>query len=366
MRLPPLICLIALLWPALAQANAGTPLMWLSMLHLYLGNVFIALFELWLLQRFVRRDKLHDKRNFGLLLLANFLSAWVGYGVLQLLEPVRWVETDLHNALYFAWLALPLAWLFTVLLEWPFVWLALRDLRRSWKQALRASFLIQTVSYLPLAWLYISASSVSLLTVPQQVDMARMNLPQGLVVYALSSDGKRLLEWQDGKLLKESPLPPNQCIPQRRIMIGDEGLGLGMEGLGELRYDNGRREPCQLLIRRGLAGRVATAEMPQGFMGFGPALRFPEVASSPYVFRAGFWAAEGLVVEDRGQWQRLSLELPYMTQFYVRHVQHLPGDIALFQVGQDHLVLYDARSKQLALLGRGRYPLAVLPSLASR
>ncbi|MBE9609010.1 hypothetical protein INR99_06595 [Chitinilyticum litopenaei] len=359
MRLPPLICLIALLWPALAQANAGTPLMWLGAFHLLLGNFFIALFELWLLQRFVRRDRLHDKRNFGLLLLANYLSAWAGFGVLQLLDLGRWV--DLHNALYVAWLALPLAWLFTVLLEWPFVWLALRDLRRSGRQALRASFLIQTISYLPLLLLYLFVAPVqlSMLSQTELSSAGSMRVPAGLQVYFLSADRTEVLVWESRGIQKVATVESHDC----------KGLELGVEDhTPQPRLVLLDRYPlCMKQLNIPLAGPWASVTgWPRDRLRIqaGKAARFPAVASSSVSFQGGFWPGDGLLVTAGGRSWRLATESPVLA-WRVTYVQHLPGNLALFQLGSDQIVLYDPLRNQLALLGRGRSPLAVLPSPAS-
>ncbi|MBR6464107.1 MAG: hypothetical protein IKS81_02315, partial [Verrucomicrobia bacterium] len=69
-----------LLTSATAQANAGTPLMWATLLHLFIGNLLIGIFEGYLLAKFFKLSKL---RSIILLIIANYISMWLG-GILLL------------------------------------------------------------------------------------------------------------------------------------------------------------------------------------------------------------------------------------------------------------------------------------------
>ena len=65
-----LLCAI----PSVVHANAGTPLMWAGMFHLIFGNLLIGIFEGILLAKIFHLSKL---KCIGLLILANYFSAWV-------------------------------------------------------------------------------------------------------------------------------------------------------------------------------------------------------------------------------------------------------------------------------------------------
>ncbi len=64
--------------PSTVQADAGTPLMWAGMLHLFIGNAVIGCFEGFILAKFF---SLKMRRTIGLLIAANYFSAWVGAGL---------------------------------------------------------------------------------------------------------------------------------------------------------------------------------------------------------------------------------------------------------------------------------------------
>ena len=61
--------------PIAAHANAGTPLMWATMLHLFFGNAIIGILEGLLLAVFFRLPK---GKTIFLLIAANYASAWLG------------------------------------------------------------------------------------------------------------------------------------------------------------------------------------------------------------------------------------------------------------------------------------------------
>lgn len=64
--------------------------------------------------------------------------------------------------------------------------------------------------------------------------------------------------------------------------------------------------------------------------------------------------------EENNEKVRVSLEIPYQGKWYVRFISHLPGDRVLFQLGRDQICLYDLNKKQVALVTKGRSPLAVI------
>ncbi len=81
-RTTPAIAAAILLCPICARADVGTPLVWGSTFHLLLGNTLIGLFEGWLLARVFH---LPQRRCVWLMIPANYLSAWIGFGLMSYL-----------------------------------------------------------------------------------------------------------------------------------------------------------------------------------------------------------------------------------------------------------------------------------------
>ena len=112
-----LTALALLAVPSVAQANAGTPLAWVGMLHLVFGNLLIGVLEGILLAQLFTLSK---KKCIGLLILANYLSSWIG-GLLLSRAISSTFPLNLNNAWMLFWLMVLLTYIITVVLEFPFV-----------------------------------------------------------------------------------------------------------------------------------------------------------------------------------------------------------------------------------------------------
>ncbi len=68
-------CIGMALWPAVAVANAGTPLMWARGIHLFIGNLAIGIGEGCLPAILFRK---RAAPCIGVMIAANYFSAWIG------------------------------------------------------------------------------------------------------------------------------------------------------------------------------------------------------------------------------------------------------------------------------------------------
>jgi hypothetical protein len=77
--------------------------------------------------------------------------------------------------------------------------------------------------------------------------------------------------------------------------------------------------------------------------------------------RTGFWAVEGMRVENKknGTNLRFSWETLF-SQWNIRSAILLPDDHVIFQLGQDQICVLEPATKKIALLARGRGPAVVL------
>ena len=107
-NVPFLILLTLLAFSSVAQANTGTPLMWATTLHLLVGNLFIGIAEGWLLAKLF---KLNRGKTIGLLIAANYVSAWVGNLLLARVDSV--FSLDITNAWTIFWFLVVIAYLST-------------------------------------------------------------------------------------------------------------------------------------------------------------------------------------------------------------------------------------------------------------
>ena len=115
--------MLLLFWfvPLTAWANAGTGLMWATMLHMFIGNAVIGIGEGTAVSLLFR---LNLSRCMLAMVAANYFSAWCGVLFLQ-----KWIlpslSLDLYNGWHWLRLMVGITFILTLVLEWPFVLLCL-------------------------------------------------------------------------------------------------------------------------------------------------------------------------------------------------------------------------------------------------
>jgi len=297
--------------PFAAEANAGTPLIWGYVIHLVIGNLFIGIGEGLFLHLFAPQRR---KRTCVLLMVcANYVSAWLG---MNLLRHVGWLFGFIgieHLKLVF-WCTVALAWLFTIVAEAPFVWLALRGGVNCLRRVLVASVLVQSISYIVLFAWYACISETSLFSVEAVEDFSSMRIPEGVSVKFLDKDDRGFVIDLDSHERKET----------------DPGELLTLATNHEYRVVKTVGEP-----------------------------------DTGWKAQVGFWAAEGIRCHDvkTGRDFRLALETPFL-KCYIRHVTQLPDGKLIFQLGWNLICIADPENKQVALLVRGRCPVVEMKRTA--
>jgi hypothetical protein len=164
--------------------------------HLVVLNLFIGLFEAWLLCLLVRRAmKLGRWPASRYLIAANYVSPFLGAFVLLVGWPQE-VVAKLEQPLYAARGVILNTWLLvfalTVIVETPFVRAALRNGGRpmSWAGVLGLSLVVQAASYVPLTAWYAVVCQITLLertTFDPALTFARG--VQATVYYVSDTDG---------------------------------------------------------------------------------------------------------------------------------------------------------------------------------
>jgi hypothetical protein len=97
------------------------------------------------------------------------------------------------------------------------------------------------------------------------------------------------------------------------------------------------------------------------WFNFGQAARLGTATNSQWEFWSGFWPIEGLrgMQTNTGTQVHLSFETPFGA-WNIRNATLLPSDKVLFQMGQDQICIFDPAAKQVALVTKGRGPIAVM------
>ena len=119
---------VLLLSPATAHADVGTPLMWATLFHLFIGNLLIGIFEGYLLAKFFTLPKL---RSIILMIIANYVSMWLG-GLLLLGWLSSLIPVDLSSGRWIYPGLILLSFILTLLMEYPFVFGAFKGVQGKW------------------------------------------------------------------------------------------------------------------------------------------------------------------------------------------------------------------------------------------
>ena len=350
---------VLLLSPATAQANAGTPLIWATMLHLVIGNLLIGVFEGYLLAKIFKLPKL---KSILLMIFANYVSMWLG-GVLLVSLVGGLIPVDISSGRWIYPGLILLSFIVTLLIEYFFVFWAFKGVQERGKKAWKGTFLTQTLSYIILFGWYGMCSYTSLYTENKIVPLFDMELPKEITIYFISTEDGNVYS---GNLAEQNWKKVCDVDSQRRWDCLNVWPSEANTNLWDLVY-------CE----QGKGSRVILEDIAQDASPFFyrenspfvdpwiPRSKIPQVGEAKqsfWHFGNGFWAAEGFWGRNKknNEEVRVALEIPYQWQWYVRLVTHLPTDKALFQLGFEQICLYDPVKKQVALVAKGKGPVAVI------
>ena len=295
--------------PFAAEADAGTPLLWVGF-HLFIGNLLIGIAEGLLLWRFLPSRR--PGACIGLMIAANYFSAWLG-----VLTSGLWYHlfdgVGVKGFKTAVWYAVAVAWLFTIVAEFPFVWLAFRREEKTFKRALKASFVIQSASYIVLFFVYASFCKTDLLSV-DVVDPAEISVPNGVSLSFVGEDGKgyvgdlRLRDWKETD--------------------ADSIVSVATNNFEEGRW----RHEAMVVGKHDVAWKVDV------------------------VWYAG-------CLEIRNEQLGIKFVVAIDTPFIARQIclaTQLPEGKVVFQIGEGEICIADPVKKCIAVIAKGKYPVVTM------
>ncbi len=356
--------IILLGMPSAANANAGTPLMWAALFHLAVGNAIIGVVEGVVIAKFFHLNMI---KSIGLLMLANYASAWIGGFILHK-GITDHLPLSLNNIRI--WLAVMVfaAYTFTIVLELPFIALCFRGTSGWLHDSIKASFLAQTLTYLLLIVWYWMASGTSLLTSMHIVPLSDMRPPDQVLMYYISvKDGDvylRHLSMQDDRKI----FGLNSSDRNDRLFARPSQNAQQSDIVARLETGN-HSNPLFTVVQSSLPVLAATEYRstltPPAYEGtwfnFGRVPLLDASESDSWEIWTGFWPVEGMEGTDKktGKKFHFSLETPFAA-WPVRNAVKLPDDKVLFQLGNDQICLLDIETNKIALVSKGRGPVPII------
>ena len=153
---------IFILTPQTILANAGTALMWMPIIQLMIGNIFIGIIE-GVVVSLIFNTKWY--RSILIMILGNYFSWLIGNGILLISQEYLIEVVFKLNGVFAAWIvSLIILYFLTVVLETPFFnWIFNKE-NRNWKRSWNLSFILNLFTYTTMIIIYLSVSKYSFFT----------------------------------------------------------------------------------------------------------------------------------------------------------------------------------------------------------
>lgn len=345
---------LALLCPAFAFGDAGTPLMWAVPLHLAVGNAIIGIGE-GLVLSFVFKFK--KRLSVPVMIIANYFSMITGAVLLDYLS--GHVSITLYQGKAALWVAAALSFVATIFLEWPFIMFLFKK-QASWlKRSLLGSLLVQSLSYLIIIPWYLVSSTASLYSGSELVhDFAFSRNRSALIYYIAPDDNvyKMHLSGNAPELVLKTEPPFQKANLSLAESPGSRSCDLYL-----VRWDTQADDPEKVLVRQrvapnnnGFCSKDEDADVPADVHDLRPR------DQREWSVWHGFWAADGLLMQNEKTDERirLAVETPFL-MWNIQDLSVLPGDEVVFQLGEDQICLFARNGRKLGLITRGRSPIVV-------
>jgi hypothetical protein len=354
-----LFLLTAILLPTAAYADAGTPLLWAGIFQLSIGNLLIGLLE-----AFAILHAFRPKRNpYGIMIAANYFSAFVGAAVLALCgfmygHTPDWVT--IYNARTMILVMWIVSFVLSVVLEWPFCFWIFKGQERSVRTSVLASLLAQTVSYAVLIPFLTGTANLQLYksyTVERPRSFAK---EMHGTVYFLSPKDGNVYRIRPGDTTPRLAFATHDrtgypCMVPRKI--GDVGSCITYD----LRFKKSEKEDGKLLISSAAEVRRDSSddireEMPKYMVS----LDLRPSGARKYRVLTDPFPGRGLLIREAnlGSYHTtIAFESPVIS-WHSSFASVLPGDYIVYALGHQILVV-DMNKRKVGLLAIGERPVAV-------
>jgi hypothetical protein len=351
-------------------ANAGTPLMWAGAFHLLIGNLFIGILE-GLLLGFV--FKLPKWKSILLMIIANYFSAWVGYGLLVSCKNYFDGIITVYQAAFYLWMALFVAYLITLFLEWPFVWAAMKNQSGRLRKSIWADVFVQTASYalLAMCWYY-PVSHISMIQTPELTDNLNFIKNKTVAVYYISTEDNNVYKMcLDGTNAATVNTFERKYIQPRLYLKYDEkrkttDFIYRTTDFISVAIKSENEKDVEVTIFPSVLNETESKQRNRdhGISGDSYYKDFLcDLRDSQDRQWDIAWCDSWLSLTQGKKWTgikeiRMEMETPFLT-WYIRSVTALPGDEIVFQLG-NQICVYSRPENKLALLVKGTSPIVFL------
>lgn len=291
--------------------------------------------------------KLPKWKTMGWMVLANYASSWLGAPFMQMISKPGIDPLQISRYVVTIIVA---AYLLTLLLEFPFVFLACKSKISRWKFSILGSLAIQTVSYsLLIAFWYYPICSMSILKTVEWTKTAEFIKNKNAVMYYIDSTGKNVhrmnLDGTDDVLIFSS----------------------GGASIDELIFDYNKEtkiadlvaaaEKKQVIINAAINEAEYNARGEWRFQWSHEAEELRNKEEQAWYIMNSYYVLH-LDNSSTKQNNKLRLNIPFL-DWQFSWLTALPGDEIVFQFGNS-ICLYSRPENKLFVLAKGSSPVVFL------
>jgi hypothetical protein len=291
--------------------------------------------------------KLPKWKTIGWMVLANYASSWIGGPFLQ-----KIISTDIEPSQVGRYIITIIiaAYLLTLLLEFPFVYLACKSKLSRWEISIWGSLVIQTVSYsLLVAFWYYPLCSMSILKSVDWVNTTEFIKNTNAVMYYIDSTGKNVHRMNlDGTNNAPIITSGNSVIEELTFEYNKETKTADIVAVSNKNYTviSSVLNEVEYEIRNN--DRFRWSDSPEDLRNTEE--RSWDVFGSVYVIR--------IINSSTGQKINLRLNIPFL-DWQVFWLTILPCDEMVFQFGS-RICLYSRPENKMIILAKGSSPVVFL------
>ncbi len=357
-----LLFVVLMVIPAAVWADAGTPLMWASMIHLVVGNAVLGCIEGLILAWVFGLKK---AKTLSLMVVANYFSMLVGMGAITGLGSVivgeYLGEQILFYALAFVWCMLGVSFLLTIILELPFCWIIMGEKENRFQLSFKASLIAQVVSYILLVPMYWLASGTSLLT--------QLEIVPPIDFYVSGTPTRIYYLTRGGEIHSINPDATHDQIVYSSLSASERGSLFFHRDINRPGWDlctkpNRWSDEHKIIVPNVLNHSPRPKQMYGSYPDSGELEKNEAVSlrsnGSPGNVFTGGWPIEGIRFGSErggiGNW--FAVDTPFLS-WTTLSATVLPDGQVVFQLGPQ-IVLLDLAQKKIGPIALGSSPVVVL------
>lgn len=366
-----------------AHADAGTPLMWTTFLHLSVGNALIGIGEGLLI---IYLFRLRRRFTIPIMIAANYLSMVAGMILIptfyHFLKPDN-ATIHLTQMTGILWKMGLLTFIATLLIEWPFCLCLFAREEKYFKKSILADLAAQSASYAVLIPIYLYSSIGLHLPRDLRVDQSVVSaLPEKGTVYFLSPDTAALcsVDLRGGNEKRVMALPqkdknakeidwgyhdhllafyPSETKKSWDLWVKDD------QRIRDDDETSTHPNPNDILLLKDLAGRAAGPKGTHFYQRFNPVDLRRDKSDDPYVFVSTYGPMSDVEIRDKTRGElSFFVETPFM-RWDGSFPTLLPGDRIVFEF-DGQILLLDLNTRKIGLIANGWQPVVILQDDAGK